>query len=278
MKKPCKKSHISVTNKPKSSNSKVIQQSQENKSTAEVSKNQRQNGIGNSKNAIVNELVRNYDEFHSVGENRHSSNLNNAVELNNSKIQFKGSFQGPIYYSGEIPEPKLRKDIINSKISKIETYLSLCEEFYIGCYSKSSSISTLFQYLIISHNIDSEEKLESLSRKHQSTSINKNNSKFIQKQPLNSEGIVNAETVISPLDLLTHPFRNKDTIDLWGPYEVILFECSMCKYGKEFDKIQRIIKTKTTKQIVDFYYCIWKRTNRYKAWKENRQFSERIFS
>ncbi|KAK6587790.1 hypothetical protein RS030_81352 [Cryptosporidium xiaoi] len=279
MKKSCKKLHnVVTTNKVKSSNSKIIQQFQVNKDTTDALKNQRQSGVNSTTNANIGIIVKNNDESQSVRENNSPLNSGGMVGLEDLDVKLKGSFQGPIYYSGEIPEPNLRINIINSKISKLETYLSLCEELYLGGYSKSGSTSSLFQYLIISHNINSVERLESLSKKYQFTGNNKQNLKPSQKQTSNTEDAISAETIISPLDLLTHPFRIKDTIDLWGPHEVILFECAMCKYGKEFDKIQRIIKTKTTKEIVDFYYCVWKRTNRYRAWKENRHFSEHIFS
>ena len=37
-------------------------------------------------------------------------------------------------------------------------------------------------------------------------------------------------------------------------------------YGKHFHTIQRMVKTKTTKEVVEFYY-IWKKTSHYDMWK-----------
>lgn len=196
-----------------------------------------------------------------------------------SSSPYNSSYYIPSYSFMEVPEPKIRNEIVRKKISKLESYLSLCEELYLGNISKTKSVSDIFQSLIVSHNIDPEDQYNAfLKRQSNNTGNTKPNTKVNTKNSQSFEPITNAESIISPLQLLTHPFRNKEVVDLWGPHEVILFECGICKYGKEFDKIQRIIKTKTTKEIVDFYYCIWKRTSRYKAWKSNRQLSEYIFS
>ncbi|KFG44325.1 putative Myb-like DNA-binding domain protein [Toxoplasma gondii MAS] len=80
---------------------------------------------------------------------------------------------------------------------------------------------------------------------------------------------------LSPLELLTSPLRKDNVIDLWGPKEVALFEAGICKYGKDFSALQRLIQTKTTCEIVDFYY-LWKQTNRYLAWKQHRHLSKTI--
>ncbi|KAF7456139.1 putative Myb-like DNA-binding domain protein [Cryptosporidium felis] len=219
-------------------------------------------------------------EFHSTQSTDSNTGLNKADVSFESNSLYLGSFQGPSYYSRNIPEPNIRSEITKKKICKLESYLSLCEDFYLGNISRTRTVSDIFQSLILSHNIDPEVQKDALKKRqffycNQNT---KSNVKINLKNPQHTEPITNAESIISPLDLLTHPFRNKDVIDLWGPHEVVLFECAVCKYGKEFDKIQRIIKTKTTKEIVDFYYSIWKRTNRYKAWKNNRELSDYIFS
>lgn len=220
----------------------------------------------------------------SASENNLDSSEQNIVPCcdnnsDDSNLPYNSSYYIPSYNFMEVPEPKIRNEIVKKKISKLESYLSLCEEFYLGNISKTKSVSDVFQSLIVSHNIDPEDQYNAfLKRQSNNTCHTKPNTKANTKNSQSFEPITNAESIISPLHLLTHPFRNKEVIDLWGPHEVILFECGVCKYGKEFDKIQRIIKTKTTKEIVDFYYCIWKRTSRYKAWKSNRQLSEYIFS
>ncbi|GBE60541.1 Myb-like DNA-binding domain-containing protein [Babesia ovata] len=71
--------------------------------------------------------------------------------------------------------------------------------------------------------------------------------------------------------MLTSELRQAQMLDLWGPKEIVLFELGMFKHGKEFYEIQRNIPTKTVQDIVDMYY-FWKKTNRYKLWKANRQY------
>lgn len=77
---------------------------------------------------------------------------------------------------------------------------------------------------------------------------------------------------LTPVELLVSPLRHKNVLDLWGPKEVALFEAGICKYGKDFNMLQRLIETKTTREVVDFYY-LWKQTNRYTSWKTHRNLS-----
>jgi len=69
------------------------------------------------------------------------------------------------------------------------------------------------------------------------------------------------------LGLLQSPLRHPTVIERWSPYEIASFEAAMTLYGKEFHAVQKVVKTKTTKEIVEFYY-IWKKTSHYKRWKE----------
>lgn len=77
------------------------------------------------------------------------------------------------------------------------------------------------------------------------------------------------------LGLLQSPLRHPTVIERWSPYEIASFEAAMTLYGKEFHAVQKVVKTKTTKEIVEFYY-IWKKTSHYKRWKE--QFEHEVES
>lgn len=72
---------------------------------------------------------------------------------------------------------------------------------------------------------------------------------------------------ISLLGFVKSPFRRPTIIEKWSPYEIALFEGSMFHYGKEFRQVSKQIGTKTTREVIDFYY-IWKKTAHYKKWKE----------
>jgi hypothetical protein len=72
----------------------------------------------------------------------------------------------------------------------------------------------------------------------------------------------------------------------WSPLEISLFEGAMMLYGKKFHVIQKIVratvyvvrfdahmilpqvKTKTTAEVIEFYY-VWKKTSHYKIWKRS---------
>lgn len=71
---------------------------------------------------------------------------------------------------------------------------------------------------------------------------------------------------ITTLSLLTSPLRRPTVIEKWSPYEIALFEASLSLVGKKFHLVQKYVKTKNCKDIIEFYY-IWKKTAHYKVWK-----------
>lgn len=72
---------------------------------------------------------------------------------------------------------------------------------------------------------------------------------------------------IHALALLKHPARRPSVVEKWSPYEIALFEASLSVHGKDFHRVQKDVNTKTTKELVEFYY-IWKKTSHYKVWKQ----------
>lgn len=71
---------------------------------------------------------------------------------------------------------------------------------------------------------------------------------------------------ITALSILLSPIRRPTVIEKWSPYEIAVFEASLAVVGKEFHQVQKFVKTKSTKEIIEFYY-IWKKTAHYKVWK-----------
>ena len=69
------------------------------------------------------------------------------------------------------------------------------------------------------------------------------------------------------LGYLTSPIFRPSIIQMWSPYEISLFEASISMHGKDFHILQKFIKSKTTKDIIEFYY-VWKKTNHYRKWKK----------
>jgi hypothetical protein len=62
------------------------------------------------------------------------------------------------------------------------------------------------------------------------------------------------QTQYTTLDLLVSPIRRVSARESWSNREVAIFEAAMCKHPKDFAAIARLIKTKTTQQVVQFYY------------------------
>lgn len=54
--------------------------------------------------------------------------------------------------------------------------------------------------------------------------------------------------------------------DRWNAREIGLFESTFVLHGKSFSLLSTVIGTKTTKEVIDFYY-VWKKTKKYKIWK-----------
>jgi len=77
------------------------------------------------------------------------------------------------------------------------------------------------------------------------------------------------------LGILMSPLRRPTVIERWSPFEIASFEAAISLYGKVFHLVQQVVKTKTTKEVIEFYY-IWKKTSHYKRWK--RQFENDIES
>lgn len=73
--------------------------------------------------------------------------------------------------------------------------------------------------------------------------------------------------LISSLGFLKSPLRRPTVIEKWSPYEISLFEAGIGHYGKDFFQIHKLIQTKSTKEVIDFYY-LWKKTSHYKVWKK----------
>lgn len=72
---------------------------------------------------------------------------------------------------------------------------------------------------------------------------------------------------VSALAFLKSPVREPSVFEKWAPYDVALFEAAMAVHGKEFFLVQKDIPSKTTKDVIEFYY-VWKKTSHYTKWKK----------
>lgn len=68
------------------------------------------------------------------------------------------------------------------------------------------------------------------------------------------------------LGRLTAPTREALVFDDWSPLQIAKFEAAICLEGKNFPLIANVIGTKTTMQVIEFYYA-WKQSKNYAVWK-----------
>eukprot|EP00388_Colpodella_angusta_P035707 GDKK01036812.1.p1 GENE.GDKK01036812.1~~GDKK01036812.1.p1 ORF type:complete len:208 (-),score=32.50 GDKK01036812.1:307-930(-) len=155
--------------------------------------------------------------------------------------------------------PSSRKQSEKDKTDFINVLLDVCEKLYI----KSSK--------------EAADAVEFMVKGGQaSVSTKKVPKKRDENQDENKDGdmkgIVFEASRKSILDSLTNSCRRRNPLERWSPYEIAVFEAAICHHGKNFHKIQKHLEHKTTGDVIDFYYYVWKHSNRYKAWKEKRDF------
>jgi len=73
---------------------------------------------------------------------------------------------------------------------------------------------------------------------------------------------------VTVLGYLTSELRRPTVIEKWNPYEISIFEAALAIHGKVFHTISKIVKTKNTKEVIEFYY-VWKKTSHGKRWKNS---------
>ena len=70
------------------------------------------------------------------------------------------------------------------------------------------------------------------------------------------------------IERLLSPLRRRRVREEWSVREVAVFEVGMCQLPKDFAAISRLIGSKTTSEVVHFYYTAWKHTQHYWRWKQ----------
>lgn len=72
---------------------------------------------------------------------------------------------------------------------------------------------------------------------------------------------------VTTLGYLLNPLRRPSVIEKWSPFEVAVFEAALTLFGKQFHTVAKYVRSKTTKEVIEFYYD-WKKTSHYKQWKK----------
>ncbi len=79
---------------------------------------------------------------------------------------------------------------------------------------------------------------------------------------------MSTEFKMSSLDFLINPLRTPLPFEMWSPYEIALFEACLCKFGRDFELISKIITTKTRMEIQEFFYQ-WEKSRYHDLWLMN---------
>ena len=179
----------------------------------------------------------------------------------------------------EFPDLRLGKSLQNSQEltlqgEPIEQNLLSIEPKDISSKIQRAFESYLSQVSLIYFEMCSEQPRSSLNEVSALISNNQNGlsmdssggvATIESRQPEYRSAIRSNNFQYSTLDVLCNPLRNSHVFENWSPREIAIFETWMCKFGKKFHLFPRFIKTKCTREVIDFYFC-WKNTSHYKAW------------
>ena len=69
------------------------------------------------------------------------------------------------------------------------------------------------------------------------------------------------------LERLLSPLRRRRPREHWSLREMAVFELAVCLHGKDFARIARLVGSKGTSEVVEFYYTTWKHSEHYAVWK-----------
>jgi hypothetical protein len=116
----------------------------------------------------------------------------------------------------------------------------------------STKIKTVFEnYLDVIHdsyfsNNDAQvntEENNNMNNIYEQETNNSNTPSCINIPSSNKKTMNNSNNLFkfSSLDLLVNPLRQKYIWESWSPYEIALFECCVCKFGRNFDFYTKIV-------------------------------------
>ncbi|CAD8212663.1 unnamed protein product [Paramecium octaurelia] len=155
-------------------------------------------------------------------------------------------------------------------VNAFESLLSVVVQLY---YKSDQKLAEFMKEKVL---IDSKRDIKQEKKPGRKKKILDNDSpnqeQIEQQQPNNQ----NAYSLLQQdvLDILISPLRNDFAFETWTTKEIAIFECGLCRYGKQYEFLSHLIKTKNAQDIIQFYYN-WKFTSHYKLWKINKAYYHR---
>lgn len=86
------------------------------------------------------------------------------------------------------------------------------------------------------------------------------------------EALVNTPGVArEAITLLQSQYRKAEVIDSWNPLDVALFIAGITRFGRDWESIKTILPDRSSMELSQFYYSVWKGSRMYFAWKKIRK-------
>ncbi|CAK61751.1 unnamed protein product (macronuclear) [Paramecium tetraurelia] len=157
-------------------------------------------------------------------------------------------------------------------VNALESLLSVVVQLY---YKSDQELAEFMKEKVL---IESKKELKQEKKPGRKKKIldndspNQEQTEQQQQQPSNT----NVYSLLQQdvLDILISPLRSDFPFETWTTKEIAIFECGMCRYGKQYEFLSHLIKTKNAQDIIQFYY-FWKFTSHYKLWKINKAYYHR---
>ncbi|CAD8185488.1 unnamed protein product [Paramecium octaurelia] len=155
-------------------------------------------------------------------------------------------------------------------VNAFESLLSVVVQLY---YKSDQKLAEFMKEKVL---IDSKKDIKQEKKPGRKKKILDNdspNQEQIEQQQPNNQNVYSLLQQ-DVLDILISPLRNDFSFETWTTKEIAIFECGICRYGKQYEFLSHLIKTKNAQDIIQFYYN-WKFTSHYKLWKINKAYYHR---
>ncbi|CAD8110879.1 unnamed protein product [Paramecium primaurelia] len=155
-------------------------------------------------------------------------------------------------------------------VNAFESLLSVVVQLY---YKSDQKLAEFMKEKVL---IDSKRDIKQEKKPGRKKKILDNdspNQEQIEQQQPNNQNVYSLLQQ-DVLDILISPLRNDFPFETWTTKEIAIFECGLCRYGKQYEFLSHLIKTKNAQDIIQFYYN-WKFTSHYKLWKINKAYYHR---
>jgi hypothetical protein len=73
------------------------------------------------------------------------------------------------------------------------------------------------------------------------------------------------------IERLKSSFRKTEVIDSWNPLDIALFIAGITRFGRDWGSVKALLPHRTSMELSQFYYSVWKGSRMYISWKKIRK-------